>query len=83
MRGPASQGLSRVGTLGIGKTREISTPSAVQLAQAAAEWIETVAPANVLVFSSERQREPEGRPSAIVCCNTLLGSAAASSVFDS
>ncbi len=30
--------------------------------------------ANVLVFSSERQREPEGRPSAIVCCNTLLDS---------
>jgi hypothetical protein len=33
----------------------------------------------VLVFSSERQREPEGRPSAIACCNTLLASSRASS----
>jgi hypothetical protein len=30
-------------------------------------------PPNVLVFSSERQREPDGRPSAFVCSKTLLG----------
>ena len=30
--------------------------------------------ANVPVFSSERQKEPEGRPSAIVRCNALLDS---------